>query len=302
MRVARGEHRRRPGERPRAVHGVAGAVPAGGLLLQGVSRPAFSALGAPHPRAVRARHRIDCDAPRERTPKRYAFCDVLVIGAGPQRPCGGAGGGGCRRAACCWWTRTRSSAAAPAGAVPLRRMLAALIERVAQHPRHRSAHATCAAGYYADRWVALVEPDRDDARCARGAVVFATGVIEQPAVFRNNDLPGVMLGSAAQRLLHRHRDRAGPARGHPDREPRGLRAGARAARARRRRRGGARSARGRRCIDAARRRASLPCVARRACRGGHGRARRRGACAARRVSDGVGQRRPASSASTATRC
>ena len=37
-----------------------------------------------------------------------------------------------------------------------------------------------------------------------GAVVFATGVIEQPAVFRNNDLPGVMFGSAAQRLLHRH--------------------------------------------------------------------------------------------------
>ena len=37
-----------------------------------------------------------------------------------------------------------------------------------------------------------------------GAVVFATGVIEQPAVFRNNDLPGVLLGSAAQRLLHRY--------------------------------------------------------------------------------------------------
>ena len=37
-----------------------------------------------------------------------------------------------------------------------------------------------------------------------GAVVFATGVIEQPAVFRNNDLPGVLLGSAAQRLLRRY--------------------------------------------------------------------------------------------------
>jgi sarcosine oxidase subunit alpha len=37
-----------------------------------------------------------------------------------------------------------------------------------------------------------------------GAVVFATGVVEQPAVFRNNDLPGVLTGSAAHRLLHRH--------------------------------------------------------------------------------------------------
>jgi sarcosine oxidase subunit alpha len=33
--------------------------------------------------------------------------------------------------------------------------------------------------------------------------VVATGCIEQPAVFANNDLPGVMLGSAARRLLHR---------------------------------------------------------------------------------------------------
>jgi len=36
------------------------------------------------------------------------------------------------------------------------------------------------------------------------SVVLATGAIEQPPVFRNNDLPGVMLGSAAQRLLHRY--------------------------------------------------------------------------------------------------
>jgi sarcosine oxidase subunit alpha len=33
---------------------------------------------------------------------------------------------------------------------------------------------------------------------------MATGCIEQPAVFRNNDLPDVLLGSAAQRLLYRH--------------------------------------------------------------------------------------------------
>src|SRR5262249_5866248 len=33
------------------------------------------------------------------------------------------------------------------------------------------------------------------------SVVMATGSLEQPAVFRNNDLPGVMQGSAAQRLI-----------------------------------------------------------------------------------------------------
>ena len=35
------------------------------------------------------------------------------------------------------------------------------------------------------------------------AIIFATGVIEQPAVFRNNDLPGIMLATGAQRLIHR---------------------------------------------------------------------------------------------------
>ena len=32
-------------------------------------------------------------------------------------------------------------------------------------------------------------------------MVLATGCVEQPMVFRNNDLPGVMLASAAQRLM-----------------------------------------------------------------------------------------------------
>jgi sarcosine oxidase subunit alpha len=64
--------------------------------------------------------------------------------------------------------------------------------------------ATYAAGYYADHWVALVEPARMTKMRAR-AVVAATGVAEQPAVFCNNDLPGILLASAALRLLARHR-------------------------------------------------------------------------------------------------
>ena len=32
-------------------------------------------------------------------------------------------------------------------------------------------------------------------------MVIAAGSTEQPLVFRNNDLPGVMMGSAAQRLI-----------------------------------------------------------------------------------------------------
>ena len=64
--------------------------------------------------------------------------------------------------------------------------------------------ATVAAGYYSDHWLALAEPHRMTKMRAK-AVVFATGVIEQPAVFRNNDLPGVLLASGAWRLLRRYR-------------------------------------------------------------------------------------------------
>jgi sarcosine oxidase subunit alpha len=36
------------------------------------------------------------------------------------------------------------------------------------------------------------------------SVVVASGAYEQPAIFRNNDLPGIMLASAAQRLVYRY--------------------------------------------------------------------------------------------------
>jgi sarcosine oxidase subunit alpha len=59
---------------------------------------------------------------------------------------------------------------------------------------------TQAAGWYADHWVALV--DRTHLTKLRAqATLIAAGCIEQPAVFQNNDLPGVMLGSAARRLM-----------------------------------------------------------------------------------------------------
>ena len=62
---------------------------------------------------------------------------------------------------------------------------------------------TLAAGCYSDRWVALFDTQRLTKLRAR-AVIVASGCIEQPAVFQNNDVPGVMLGSAAQRLMQRY--------------------------------------------------------------------------------------------------
>lgn len=149
---------------------------------------------------------VDTHTPRLRTPKRYDFCDVLVIGSGISGLCaaiaaadagadvvlvdenahlGGAGHyqrGGAQGQ----WTQTN--------------------ERIAQaqkHPKIRIYTETFAAGYYADHWIPLVHPNFISKMRAR-AVIVASGAYEQPAVFRNNDLPGVMLASAAQRLIYRY--------------------------------------------------------------------------------------------------
>jgi sarcosine oxidase subunit alpha len=59
---------------------------------------------------------------------------------------------------------------------------------------------TVCNGAYSDNWFPLVRGNRLY-KLRAGHVVIATGSYEQPIVFRNNDLPGVMLGSAAQRLI-----------------------------------------------------------------------------------------------------
>tara|TARA_B110000503_G_scaffold14422_1_gene19675 strand:- start:420 stop:3848 length:3429 start_codon:yes stop_codon:yes gene_type:complete len=56
-------------------------------------------------------------------------------------------------------------------------------------------------GWYADHYVPVLQ-GQNLFKVRASAVTLATGSLEQPAVFRNNDLPGVMLGSGVQRLVH----------------------------------------------------------------------------------------------------
>lgn len=150
--------------------------------------------------------RIDFSTPRLRTPKRYGFCDVLVIGAGPSGLSAAlaAADAGADVVLVDENPQPGGSGFYQIGASALRRQsVGALLERVRAHARIRVLSATVAAGYYADRWVPLIDAQRMTKMRAR-AVVVATGAVEQPAVFRNNDLPGVMLASAAQRLIHRY--------------------------------------------------------------------------------------------------
>ena len=59
--------------------------------------------------------------------------------------------------------------------------------------------AVCNA-WHADNWMPVVKGNRLYKVRAK-EIVIATGSFEQPVTFRNNDLPGIMLASAAQRLI-----------------------------------------------------------------------------------------------------
>lgn len=58
-------------------------------------------------------------------------------------------------------------------------------------------------GYFADNWLAVVQGKRLNKVRAK-QVLMCVGAMEQPAVFHNNDLPGVMLNSAALRMMRQY--------------------------------------------------------------------------------------------------
>ena len=73
--------------------------------------------------------------------------------------------------------------------------------RLAAHPELNVYADATVLGWYEENWLSAVQGNRLY-KLRAGAVVFATGAYEQPLLFDDNDLPGVMLGSAVRRLLH----------------------------------------------------------------------------------------------------
>jgi sarcosine oxidase, subunit alpha len=145
--------------------------------------------------------------------KAYSWCDVAVIGGGP------AGMAAALRAA-------RAGAdvllvdenRALGGSLNYARFdvegarraaaLATLRDQVAAEPGIKLMTGAVVTGLFDDNWLSVVEGNRLHKVRAK-KVVLATGSIEQPLVFRNNDLPGIMLASAAQRLIRQFGVRPG---------------------------------------------------------------------------------------------
>ena len=63
-------------------------------------------------------------------------------------------------------------------------------------------------GWHADNWLPVIRGRRLH-KVRANETIMCVGALEQHAVFRNNDLPGIMMSSAAQRLMHLYGVRPG---------------------------------------------------------------------------------------------
>ena len=166
-------------------------------------------------------------APREPDPDRYqrtfAHCDVLIVGAGPAGLAAAltASASGARVVVCDENPTPGGSLLAEPEArietMSAHDWLAQALGALRGAANVRLMTRTQAFGYYAQNFVALneriAEPDRvadPDLPCDRlwqmraREVVLATGAIERPLVFPNNDRPGVMLADAARRYCRQY--------------------------------------------------------------------------------------------------
>lgn len=75
-----------------------------------------------------------------------------------------------------------------------------LVAAVESHPNIRVLTQATANGWFTENYIPVIQGNRMFKVRARQCIA-ACGAFDQPVVFRNNDLPGVMLISAAQRLM-----------------------------------------------------------------------------------------------------
>jgi sarcosine oxidase subunit alpha len=149
---------------------------------------------------------VNFNYPRINKRKLNAFCDVLIVGAGPSGLSAAisAADNGLEVVLVDENQQLGGSLTYDhAGEDASQKVLMDLVAKVSASSNIKVYAGAYAAGYYQDHMVPVVTDDGITKVRAK-AVIAATGAFEQPPVFHNNDLPGVILGSAVQRMIHRY--------------------------------------------------------------------------------------------------
>ena len=159
----------------------------------------------PRIRAMAGLGKINKDAAHGYYDKAYGFYDVVVVGGGPAGMSAAleAGKAGLDVLLLDDWQVLGGSLAYARftlhGKTP-RRIRKDMIAEIEASPNIEVMTSATCTGAFTDNWLPVIRGNRLY-KIRAGQVILATGSFEQPMVFRNNDLPGVMLSSAAQRLM-----------------------------------------------------------------------------------------------------
>src|SRR5579859_6502509 len=150
---------------------------------------------------------VSPDTPRAAVDKRYAHPDVLVAGGGPAGMAASVAAAQAGARVMLVEEEHRLGGHLRWGGAADLAALAELRDLVAGTPGIEVLTNAVVAGRYDDNWIAVVRRGlpggAEQLIKARARVlVAAPGLIERPYVFAGNDVPGVILATAARRLIN----------------------------------------------------------------------------------------------------